>query len=114
MVLVTNDDGIEAPGIRMLAEKIAEMGRELVVCAPDSCTSAMSMAVSVNRPVKVTREECDYPAFRVFGSSVDCVKLVMSGKITPKKPEIILSGVNMGLNVARDPKRQPEGPLPFR
>ncbi|MFT5130286.1 MAG: 5'-nucleotidase [Rhodothermales bacterium] len=103
-ILVTNDDGIEASGLRMLTAAVAELGHELFVVAPDSCSSAESMRITVGRPLRTTQE--DVPgaamAFRVGGTAVDCVKLALSGLTDIPQPDLVLSGINYGINVARD------------
>jgi 5'-nucleotidase len=103
-ILLTNDDGIEAKGLRMLAAAIAELGHELYVVAPHSCSSAESMRITVGRPLRTTQEEVPgaTKAFRVDGTAVDCIKLALAGLSELPRPDLVLSGVNYGINVARD------------
>jgi 5'-nucleotidase len=103
-ILITNDDGIDASGLRMLTATIAKLGHELYVVAPDSCSSAESMRITVGRPLRTS--QIDVPgaamAFRVGGTAVDCVKLALAGLSEVPRPDLVLSGVNFGINVARD------------
>lgn len=101
-ILITNDDGIDARGLRMLVTAMADLGHELYVVAPAACSSAESMRITVGRPLRTSQE--DLPgvaqAYRVGGTAVDCVKLALAG--LKLQPDLVLSGVNYGINVARD------------
>ncbi len=95
-ILVTNDDGIYSPGIYALADAASEFGQVRIV-APDVEQSSMAHAVTSSRPLsqrpaKVGRSE----AFRVNGTPTDCVAL---GSHIWGKVDLVLSGVNLGLNV---------------
>ncbi len=103
IILVTNDDGIAAPGIRMLAEAAKDFGTVYVV-APDSAQSAMSHRVSYFKQVEVA--EYDFgiegiKAFSVSGSPADCVR-VGALKLLPRKPDFVFSGINYGYNISGD------------
>jgi 5'-nucleotidase len=98
VILVTNDDGITAPGIRALADAMRTLG-EVVVVAPDSPQSAMGHAITINKPlrldaVKVHGESLGY---QCSGTPVDCVKLAVN-KILHRKPDLCVSGINHGSN----------------
>lgn len=98
LILITNDDGIYAPGVSYLAEYVADMADVIIVC-PDRPQSGMSSAITVGSPLKVTAHP-DRGAARVFsvsGTPVDCVKIAMHN-IVPRKPDMILSGINHGSN----------------
>ena len=101
-ILVANDDGINAQGIRHLAEAAAEFGNVWVV-APDEQCSAMSHRITVFEPLAV--KEVNYgdgiKAFSVKGTPADCVKLGID-YILPVKPDIVFSGINMGYNTGID------------
>lgn len=98
LILITNDDGIDAPGIRELVGYVKEMG-EIVVIAPDEPHSGQSSAISVNRVLRITDRGMlgDARIYSVNGTPVDCVKLGMHA-IVPRRPDLILSGINHGSN----------------
>ncbi len=98
LVLITNDDSINAPGLRYLVDCVKEFG-DIYVVAPDEPHSGQSSAFTVSSPLRVTDHE-GYEGARVFsvnGTPVDCVKLAMH-HIVPRRPDIVLSGVNHGSN----------------
>lgn len=103
-ILITNDDGIDASGLRKLSASIADLGHELYVVAPTACHSAGSMRITVGSALRTSREEVPgaTKAYRVSGTPVDCVKLALSGLDGVPRPDLVLSGVNYGVNVARD------------
>lgn len=97
-ILVCNDDGITAPGIRNLVEIASEFG-EVIVVAPDSPQSGMGHAITIGAPLRITEEEV-FPGVRSWactGTPVDCVKLA-TGVIMDKKPDLLVSGINHGAN----------------
>ncbi len=97
-ILLTNDDGFEAPGLQALAQRMRRLG-EVWVVAPRLEASASSHAVNLVSPVWVeTRGERE---FTVTGSPTDCVFLAL-GQIMPGPPDVILSGINRGGNLAVD------------
>lgn len=99
-ILVTNDDGIDAQGIRFLIDVIRDLG-DVVVVAPDSPQSGMGHAITVNSPLRLKKlvEEDGYLEYSCNGTPVDCVKLgeqiVLKGK-----PDLLVSGINHGSNAA--------------
>ncbi len=98
-ILVTNDDGINAPGIRALISVMAEIGNVIVV-APDSPQSAMGHAITINSTLylnKVSVENAAVTEYACSGTPVDCVKLAVN-EILKKKPDLCVSGVNHGSN----------------
>ena len=98
VILISNDDGIEAPGLHRLVECVADLGQVWVV-APDSARSGQSSAMTVNSPLRI-REHETYRGARMFsvnGTPVDCVKLAMHC-IVPERPALMLSGINHGSN----------------
>lgn len=98
-ILVTNDDGINAPGIRALISVMAEIGKVIVV-APDSPQSAMGHAITINSTLylnKVSAEDADITEYACSGTPVDCVKLAVN-EILKMKPDLCVSGVNHGSN----------------
>jgi 5'-nucleotidase len=99
LILVVNDDGITAPGIRKLISIASEIG-EVVVVAPDSPQSGMGHAITVNNTLflnKLTSEEEVIKEFSCSGTPVDCVKLAVH-EILHRKPDLCISGINHGSN----------------
>ena len=100
MILVTNDDGITAPGIRALIEVMNTLGNVCVV-APDSPQSATGHAITINDTlycdaVKITNGD-PHQEYSCSGTPVDCVKLAVN-EILKRKPDLCVSGVNHGSN----------------
>jgi 5'-nucleotidase len=98
LILITNDDGITAPGIRALVNGVKHLGK-VVVVAPDSAQSGMGHAITINQPLRINKVDIfdDIEAYACSGTPVDCVKLAVD-KILHKKPDICLSGINHGAN----------------
>ena len=90
-VLVSNDDGVEAPGIRVLAEGLRAAGHEVTVVAPDRDRSGASNSLTLDRPIRV-RQIADR-TWRVTGTPTDCVHLALTG-LLEADPDIVLSGIN--------------------
>lgn len=100
LILVTNDDGVNAPGIRTLIRIMRKLG-EVVVVAPDSPRSAQSHAITVSEPLRLRliEESEDYREFSCNGTPVDCVKL--GTKIVLRgNPDLLVSGINHGSNAS--------------
>jgi 5'-nucleotidase len=109
LILVTNDDGVEAEGLQVLADALAEVG-EVHVVAPDVERSASSHSLNVTEPLGATKiSEADktrsYPrASRVHavnGTPADCVYLAIF-EVLPRRPVLVVSGINRGPNLADD------------
>ena len=99
LILVTNDDGITAPGIRMLIEIMNEIG-EVVVVAPDSPQSAMGHAITIDSTLQcseVTVSDGPQKEYSCSGTPADCVKLAVN-ELLDRKPDLCVSGVNHGSN----------------
>lgn len=100
LILVTNDDGITAPGIRKLIELMNELG-EVVVVAPDSPQSGMGHAITTNETlfcdVVVVDKEAPQKEYSCSGTPADCVKLAVN-EILKRKPDLCVSGINHGSN----------------
>src|ERR1700750_3121692 len=98
VILITNDDGITAPGIRSLVEAVKGLGK-VVVVAPDKAQSGMGHAITIGQPLRMNKVEIfeGIEAWQTSGTPVDCVKLVVD-KILHRKPDICLSGINHGAN----------------
>ncbi len=103
-ILITNDDGIEADGIIRLAHVAREFG-EVWVVAPESQRSAASHSISLHNTIDIFPCE-DFPvdgvkAYSCSGTPSDCVR-VGGLSVMPQKPDVVLSGINYGYNVASD------------
>ncbi len=99
LILITNDDGITAPGIRNLVECMLELG-EVVVVAPDSPQSAMGHAITISKPLRLDKTDTfgkDILAYQCSGTPADCVKLAVD-KVLHRKPDLLVSGINHGAN----------------
>jgi len=98
LILVTNDDGYKASGLNVLVE-IAERFGRVVVVAPSEGQSGMSHAITVKYPLRLFRpdRESNREMYVCTGTPVDCVKLALN-RILPRKPDLILSGINHGVN----------------
>ncbi len=99
LILVTNDDGITAPGIRTLIEIMSEIGT-VVVVAPDSPQSGMGHAITVNNTLylnKVSTDGAEIIEYNCSGTPVDCVKMAVH-EILKQKPDLCVSGINHGSN----------------
>jgi 5'-nucleotidase len=99
LILVTNDDGVLAPGIRTLIAVMAEIG-EVVVVAPDSPQSATGHSITINDTLyinKISKENDAILEYSCSGTPVDCVKLAVN-EILKRKPDLCVSGVNHGSN----------------
>jgi len=101
-ILITNDDGIDAPGIKALA-KAFKNKHNIIVVAPDTERSAASHGVVSMRGISYKLEkQYDYLAYSATGLPADCVKLAVLHILDNKKPDLILSGINMGTNLSTD------------
>ncbi|QQR86991.1 MAG: 5'/3'-nucleotidase SurE [Flavobacteriales bacterium] len=100
LILVTNDDGITATGIRTLAEEMKAFGRVLVV-APDKPQSAMGHAITIHSYLRLQKVEMSegVEAYACSGTPVDCVKLAIY-EVIKGKPALLVSGINHGSNIS--------------
>lgn len=98
-ILLTNDDGINAPGLKVLEAIAREIGQEIWTVAPELEQSGMSRAVTLTQPVRVREHEPR--VFSVTGTPSDCVLIAMR-ELMDAPPDLILSGVNKGQNIAED------------
>jgi len=99
LILITNDDGYDAPGLQALIGSVAALGR-VVVSAPDREQSGASHALTLDRPLRVRTVAED--RYRIDGTPTDCVLLAINTLIPGPPPDLVLSGVNRGANVADD------------
>jgi 5'-nucleotidase len=98
LILVTNDDGISAPGIIALASALRALA-DVVVAAPDRERSATSHSISLDRPLRV--DELEPQVFSIDGTPVDCVYLGLL-HLVPRRPDLCVSGINNGYNLGSD------------
>lgn len=98
LILVTNDDGVEANGIKALIEAMRPLG-DILVVAPEEPQSGMSHAITVKHPLRVrtVKIEDGLKIYAVNGTPVDCVKLAIN-QILNRKPDMLVSGINHGSN----------------
>ena len=98
VILITNDDGVTAPGIQNLVEAVKGLGK-IVVVAPDKPQSGMGHAITIGVPLRLHKVNFfeGIEAYQCTGTPVDCVKLAVD-KILHHKPDICLSGINHGAN----------------
>lgn len=101
-ILVTNDDGVDAPGLLALKRAMETLGK-VVVVAPDRNWSASGHTKTMSKPLRVNETilRDGSPAYTTDGAPTDCVALVMLG-LLPEKPGLVVSGINPGGNVAHD------------
>lgn len=97
-ILVTNDDGVHAPGIAVLAEALREIA-EVVIVAPDRDRSGASHSLTLSRPLSVQKIKDD--VYSVQGTPTDCVHLALTG-LLEQTPDIVVSGINAGANMGDD------------
>jgi 5'-nucleotidase len=100
LILITNDDGINAKGLNSLIDMILPLG-EVVVFAPDGARSGMSNAITSTVPIryKLVEQREGLARYSCTGTPTDCVKLALNEVLT-RKPDILLSGINHGSNAA--------------
>lgn len=97
-ILITNDDGIHSPGLAALKKGLAPLGR-IVVVAPDRDNSAISHALTMHRPLRLTELETD--VYTLDGTPTDCVSIALS-KVFDHPPDLLVSGINNGPNIGDD------------
>ena len=98
-ILLTNDDGIHAPGLFALYE-VLKSDHEVHIVAPESEMSAVGHAITLNAPLRVQKiyKDGSFFAHAVSGTPADCVKIAVQ-ELLERPPNIILSGINLGANV---------------
>lgn len=103
-ILLVNDDGIYAEGIKRLAEALIRAGHHLKVIAPDQERSAISHAITIRKPLRLFKTESKSlgnDAYRVNGTPADCIKLALK-VFDDFKPDLVISGINHGHNLGYD------------
>ena len=99
-ILVTNDDGIHAPGLEALIEIANQLSKDVWVVAPEANQSGAGHSLSISKPLR-SREVSDRK-FAIEGTPTDCVLLAVKHLMKAHKPDIVLSGVNRGTNMSDD------------
>ena len=101
LILITNDDGIFAPGIKALTEAAKTLG-DVVVVAPSSPQSGQSNAITLNDPLRIHQVQTleDVLAYECSGTPVDCVKLARHVVLKDRKVDLCVSGINHGSNAS--------------
>ncbi|MHB1418092.1 MAG: 5'/3'-nucleotidase SurE [Bacillota bacterium] len=103
-ILLTNDDGIAAPGINALRQALCGLASQLFVVAPERERSATGHGITVHKPLRVeeinyTEKKCQ--GWSVSGTPADCVKLALD-ILLPEPPNLVISGINLGANLGTD------------
>ncbi|GAB2512761.1 5'/3'-nucleotidase SurE [Lysobacter humi (ex Lee et al. 2017)] len=98
-VLVSNDDGVDAPGIRILADGLRAAGHHVITVAPDRDRSGASNSLTLDMPVRVA--QVDNATWRVSGTPTDCVHVALTG-LLEEQPDIVVSGINNVGNLGDD------------
>ena len=98
-VLVSNDDGVDAPGIRVLAETLRGAGHDVLIVAPDRDRSGASNSLTLDLPIRLKR--IDHYTCSVAGTPTDCVHLALTGMLE-FEPDIVVSGINNTANMGDD------------
>ena len=99
-ILVTNDDGIESPGIKLLEEMARALSSDVWIVAPEQEQSAASHSLTTRRPLRMA--ELAPQRYAVDGTPTDCVMLAVKHLLRERRPELVLSGINGGGNVGED------------
>ena len=99
-ILVTNDDGIHAPGLEALVEIATQLSSDVWVVAPEFNQSGAGHSLSISRPIRA--REVSETKFAIEGTPTDCVLFAVKHLLKDRKPDIVLSGVNRGTNMADD------------
>jgi 5'-nucleotidase len=101
-ILVTNDDGVDAPGILALRQAVDSLGQVFVI-APDTNRSAIARGITIHDPLVVEDVTMTdgFPAYAISGTPVDCVRLAALG-LVGDPPDLVVSGANLGLNLGDD------------
>lgn len=98
-ILVSNDDGVDAPGIRILAEGLRGAGHEVLIVAPDRDRSGASNSLTLDMPLRVV--QVDDATWRVHGTPTDCVHVAITGMLE-REPDLVVSGINNTANLGDD------------
>jgi len=98
-ILIANDDGLDAPGIRLLAQHLSEHCDRVTIVAPDRDRSGASNSLTLDQPIRVDPQKPD--VYKVFGTPTDCVHVAITG-LFDGEPDMVVSGINAGANLGDD------------
>ncbi len=98
-ILIANDDGLYAPGIRLLSERLAEHCDRVTIVAPDRDRSGASNSLTLDQPIRVEQQKDN--VYKVFGTPTDCVHVAITG-LLDGEPDMVVSGINAGANMGDD------------
>lgn len=98
-ILISNDDGLDAAGIRLLSEQIGSQVDRVTLVAPDRDRSGASNSLTLDRPIRVERRGDNI--YKVFGTPTDCVHIAITG-LLEDEPDMVISGINAGGNLGDD------------
>lgn len=99
-ILITNDDGLDAPGLKLLERIALTLTDDVWVIAPDLEKSGASHSISIHHPIRLLQR--DERRYAVIGTPTDCVLMACYEIMRDKRPDIVLSGINNGANLAED------------
>src|SRR6266568_425270 len=99
-ILISNDDGIESPGIKVLEKIARELSSDVWVVAPEQEQSGASHSLTTRRPLRI--REVGSRRYAVDGTPTDCVLLAVKRLLREHPPDLVLSGINAGSNVGED------------
>lgn len=99
-ILITNDDGINAPGLKVLERAARDLSKDVWVVAPEAEQSGAAHSLTLRRPLQIRRLSAR--RFAVDGTPTDCVLVAVNHIIKERRPDLVLSGVNRGANLGED------------
>lgn len=99
IILLTNDDGFDSPGIKSLEKAVSKIFQTYIV-APHVEKSTTGQSLSIHSPLRVKEEQTN--VFSVTGFPADCVYVGLFGGVLPRKPDFVISGINKGVNMGND------------
>ena len=99
-ILISNDDGIHAPGIKVLEELALTLSDDVWIVAPETEQSTTSHSLSLMRPVRL--KEYSTRRYSVDGTPTDCIVIAINHLLKDRKPDLVLSGINLGQNLGDD------------
>ena len=99
-ILITNDDGIHAPGLAVLERAARLLSDDVVVVAPETDQSGVAHSLSLNDPLRL--REVSEGRYAIKGTPTDCVIMAVNAILKDRRPDLLLSGINRGQNVAED------------
>src|SRR5579863_10225718 len=99
-ILISNDDGINAPGLKLLAKVARALCPDVWVVAPETEQSGASHSLTITRPLRIRR--LNPRRYAVDGTPTDCVLLAVNAIMKDKRPTLLLSGINAGANLGED------------